>query len=140
MSVAELTLYYDGKCPFCTTEMSKLRQWDKHGRLAFVDIAAPDFNPVVLGIEMTELGRELYSQTSSGKILVGIDSLLAAYTKAGKSMYVFPLRFKLVRPLFTYLYRQFARNRYRMSQILRYKLPPQCDKDSCRTNFPFSEH
>jgi predicted DCC family thiol-disulfide oxidoreductase YuxK len=35
MSGVELTLYYDGKCPFCTTEMARLAGWDRAGRLAF---------------------------------------------------------------------------------------------------------
>ena len=38
MSLA-LTLYYDGRCPFCIAAMRRLRQWDTAGRLAFTDIA-----------------------------------------------------------------------------------------------------
>jgi len=34
----ELTLYYDGKCPFCSAEMRRLAGWDRANRLDFVDI------------------------------------------------------------------------------------------------------
>lgn len=38
-----LTLLYDAACPVCALEMDHLRQRNRDGRLAFVDIAAPDF-------------------------------------------------------------------------------------------------
>jgi predicted DCC family thiol-disulfide oxidoreductase YuxK len=131
MSASQLTLFYDGNCPFCTAEMSRLRKWNETGKLSFVDIAVPGFDPAVLGVEMAALDRELHSQRPNGEVLIGIDSMLAAYTLVGKGFLVFPLRVKAFRPLLQYLYRKFARNRYRMSRLLGYQAVPQCDGAVC---------
>lgn len=130
-----LTLYYDGKCPFCALEMARLANWDRAGRLAFVDIAQPQFDPAHLGASMAELNLQLYSQRADGVVLVGIDSMLAAYTLAGRGALVWPLRVPLLRDLLSYLYRLFARNRYKMSALLGYKAPA-CADGACAIN-PF---
>lgn len=141
MSTADLTLYFDGNCPFCAAEMTRLRQWDKLKRLAFVDIAEAGFDSASLGVDMAALDRELHSRTADGAILVGIDSMLAAYTLVGKAWYVFPLRIKPLRPLLLHLYRKFARNRYRLSRLMGYQLQPRsqprCDAGVCRAEHPF---
>ncbi len=137
MNTSELTLFYDGNCPFCLAEMARLRNWNSVGKLTFVDIAEPDFNPAILGVDMAALDRELHSQKPNGEILVGIDSMLAAYTLVGKGFLVFPLRLKLLRPLLANLYRKFARNRYRISRLLGYKTIPHCDVTVCKRVNPF---
>ena len=77
MDTHELTLYFDGQCPFCAAEMRRLHSWDRAGRLRFVDIAEPGFDPGPLGVSLAALNRELHSWTSSGQRLVGIDSMIA---------------------------------------------------------------
>jgi predicted DCC family thiol-disulfide oxidoreductase YuxK len=130
-----LTLYYDGKCPFCAHEMKRLGEWDRAGRLAFVDIMQPGFDPAHLNASMEDLDRQLYSQTPEGKVLVGVDSMLAAYTLVGRGYMVWPLRVPLLRGALSYLYRLFARNRYKMSALLGYKAPA-CEDGVCAIN-PF---
>lgn len=132
-----LTLYYDGKCPFCATEMARLRQWDKAGKLAFVDIAQPGFDPAHLNASMQQLNLQMYSQTAAGKVLIGVDSLLAAYTAVGRGSMVWPLRVPLLRAVLSFLYRAFARNRYTLSRALGYKAPPACDAGVCAHGNPF---
>ncbi|MES2899085.1 MAG: DUF393 domain-containing protein [Pseudomonadota bacterium] len=131
MTTAALTLYYDGKCPFCTTEMERLRQWDRHGRLGFVDIAAPGFDPSPLRVDMAELNREMYSMTADGQVLVGTRSILAAYSLVGRGWLVLPLRVPLLRDFLSWLYRLFARHRYAMSRLLGYRGKPQCSDGAC---------
>ena len=96
-----------------------------------------DFDPTVLGVDRAALDRELYSQKQTGEILVGIDSMLAAYTLVGKGFRVWPLRMKLLRPILAGLYRKFARNRYRMSRLLGYKVISQCEENICKRGNPF---
>ena len=133
--MSALTLYYDGKCPFCATEMARLGRWDRAGHLAFVDIAQPGFDPAHLNASMAELNLQMYSQTAAGEVLVGIDSMLAAYTLVGKGWLVWPLRVPLLRDALAWLYRSFARNRYKMSALLGYKAPA-CADGACAIN-PF---
>ncbi|SDP67340.1 Predicted thiol-disulfide oxidoreductase YuxK, DCC family [Rhodoferax sp. OV413] len=137
MNAPALRLYFDGQCPFCTAEMGRLRRWDSAGRLAFIDIAEDGFDPAQLGVDMAALNTELYSRTADGQVLVGIDSLLAAYSLVGRGWLVSPLRVRALRPLLASLYRGFARNRYRFSRLLGYQAVPACDAGVCRTGHPF---
>ena len=114
MSRPALTIYYDGKCPFCANGMDQLGAWDKAGKLAFVDIFIDGFDPAHLNASMAQLNLEIYSLTAAGEVLIGVDSLLAAYTLAGQGWRVWPLRVPVLRSVLAYLYRAFARNRYTM--------------------------
>jgi len=139
MTTPALTLYYDGNCPFCASEMSRLMRWNRDGRLAFIDIAESGFDPAPLGVTMADLDRELHGRTACGKMLVGIDSMLAAYTLAGRGWLVAPLRISWLRPVLAGLYRRFARNRYRFSRWLGYKPVARCKGGACRVGNPFLE-
>jgi predicted DCC family thiol-disulfide oxidoreductase YuxK len=135
MSTA-LTLFFDGQCAFCATEMQRLAGWDRANRLDYVDISLPGFDPAPLGATMEDLNLEMYSMTADGNVLVGVDSLLAAYTLVGKGYLVWPLRVPLLREFLAWLYRLFARNRYKMSDLLGYK-PPPCVGGVCTPGNPF---
>jgi len=140
MPAPALTLYFDGRCPFCVTEIGRLRGWDTAGRLAFIDIAEPGFDPAPLGVDMAALNRELHAATPGGALLVGIDSMLAAYTLVGRGRLVWPLRIRRLRPGLAALYRWFARNRYRFSRLLGYRLQAPlaaCDGATCAAKGPF---
>jgi predicted DCC family thiol-disulfide oxidoreductase YuxK len=132
-----LTLYYDGNCPFCLAEMKRMASWNHAGYLAFIDIATPGFDPALLGTDMAALNLQLHSQTADGTLLVGIDSMLAAYPLVGKGWMVWPLRVGWLRPLLGYLYRQFARNRYRISAWLGYRPVVRCEAGVCQVGNPF---
>ncbi|MEO5796933.1 MAG: DUF393 domain-containing protein [Rhodoferax sp.] len=137
MSTPALRLYFDGQCPFCMAEMARLRLWDTAGKLAFTDMAEDGFDPTPMGVDMAALNRELHSLTADGQVLIGIDSLLAAYTLVGRGWVVFPLRVKAFRPVLAALYRAFARNRYQFSKMLGYRPVPACEAGICRTGSPF---
>jgi predicted DCC family thiol-disulfide oxidoreductase YuxK len=137
MAGPDLTLYFDGHCPFCVAGMERLRGWNAAGRLAFVDIAAPGFDPAPLGVDMAALNRELHATTREGELLVGIDSMLAAYTLVGQAWRVAPLRVRMLRPLLARAYRWFARHRYGISKRLGYRLPAACDGATCSIGNPF---
>lgn len=132
----ELTLYYDGKCPFCSAEMRRLAGWDRVNRLDFVDMSQAGFDPSHLQLTMDDLNREMVSQRADGAVLIGVQSLLAAYTLVGKGWLVWPLRVPLLRDMLSWMYRLFARNRYKMSRLLGYKAPA-CDGATCSVGNPF---
>lgn len=131
MSARHLELFYDGHCPFCAAEMRRLGEWDRDGRLAFVDIAQPDFDCTPLGVDMAALDREVHGRTADGRLLVGIDCIFAAYSLVGFRWLVWPLRVPFLRPGLAVLYRGFARNRYRFSRWLGYRDMPACDDGVC---------
>jgi len=130
--MAELTLYFDDACVFCRREMARLRRWDRTGRLAFVDIAAPGFDPTPLGVTLAAMNTELHGQRADGAMLVGTSAILEAYTLVGRAWLVWPLRVPGLRPVLASVYRSFARNRYRISRWLRIDdARPACDGDRC---------
>lgn len=131
-----LTLYYDGKCAFCTREMLRLAGWDKQRKLAFVDIAQPGFDPAHLGLSVQDLNRELASKTARGQVLIGVDSMLAAYPLVGRGYLVWPLRVPGLRHALALSYRLFARHRYTISKALGYEMPP-CVDGVCGLGNPF---
>lgn len=135
--MSELTLYYDGRCPFCVAGMRRLHGWDRAGKLAFTDMAADGFDPSPLGVDLAALDRELHGRTQDGRVLAGIDCMLAAYTLAGRAWMVWPLRIKSLRPILARAYRWFARHRYAISRRLGLRLPPACDDGVCRVGNPF---
>ncbi|MGZ2746442.1 thiol-disulfide oxidoreductase DCC family protein [Burkholderia stagnalis] len=134
MNSAELALYFDGTCPFCVTEMQRLEQWNTRGRLAFVDIAEPGFDPASVGVDMAGLNRALHGRLRDGRVLAGIDSVLAAYTLIGRGWRVWPLRVPGLRTAAAMLYRHVARHRHALSRWLGYRAEPACDGMACRVD------
>ncbi|WP_240324384.1 thiol-disulfide oxidoreductase DCC family protein [Trinickia diaoshuihuensis] len=127
-----MTLYIDGNCPLCVAEVKRLRAWDRHRRLAFVDIAQPGFDPSPLGVELAALNRQIHAWTADGHRLVGIDTFVAAYTHVGKGWIVAPLRVPMLRPFFRAAYLVFARNRMRLSRWLGMGTLSECTTQACR--------
>ncbi|KFG93285.1 thiol-disulfide oxidoreductase [Burkholderia paludis] len=131
MGSSELVLYFDGRCPLCAAEIRRLGARDARRRLAFVDIAEPGFDPAPLGVELSALNRELHARLPDGRMLTGVDSILAAYTLAGGGWRVWPLRVPVVRRALTPLYRRLARDRHTVSRWLGYHADAACAGAAC---------
>ncbi|OXJ11875.1 thiol-disulfide oxidoreductase DCC family protein [Burkholderia sp. AU6039] len=132
MESSELVLYFDGRCPLCVAEIRRLRARDARHRLAFVDIAEPGFDPVPLGVDLPTLNRELHARLPDGRMLTGVDSILAAQALTGRRRLVRLLRVPVVRGALAPLYRRFARNRHAVSRWLGYRAEAPCDAAACR--------
>lgn len=137
MQSPELTLYFDGLCPFCSMEMQRLRRWNSAGKLAFVDIADANFSSQEIGVEMEDLDRELHGMSKEGQLLVGIDCILRAYSLVGRAYLVLPLRVNFLRPVFSRLYRKFAHHRYQISSFLGLKPHALCENGHCQMKHPY---
>ncbi|MBY4869806.1 MULTISPECIES: thiol-disulfide oxidoreductase DCC family protein [Burkholderia] len=131
MSSNELVLYFDGRCPLCAAEIRRLGARDRQHRLAFVDIAEPGFDPAPLGVDLSAMNRELHARLPDGRMLIGMDSIVAAYTLVGRHGLVWLLRAPAVRDVFAPLYRRVARNRYAVSRWLGYRTEARCDTRAC---------
>ncbi|QGZ40983.1 putative DCC family thiol-disulfide oxidoreductase YuxK [Pseudoduganella flava] len=132
MNGPELTLYYDGACPFCAAEAAALKRRDARGALAFIDIAAPDFRDCPPGTDLAALNARLHAVTRDGRLLQGLDSMQAAYTLVGLGWAVLLLRVRALRPALDWAYLRFARHRQRMSRWLGLAPAPRCDGTVCR--------
>jgi predicted DCC family thiol-disulfide oxidoreductase YuxK len=118
MNAAPITLLYDGACPICALEMSRLYRRDKHRRLRFVDISADGFDGSRYGSSKAEMMSLMHAVLADGRTLTGIDALHAAYSAVGLGWLWAPARWPLLRPYADALYARFARHRMRVSRAL----------------------
>lgn len=85
-----LKVFYDGSCSVCSTEMETYMRKDHGGRLAFVDIAAPDFDPEPCGIPLADFMYQLHAIDRAGRVYRGVEAFRAIWTAFPASL---PFRF-----------------------------------------------
>lgn len=81
----QVKLLYDGACPLCLREVNFLAKRDAgRGRVAFVDIAAPDYQPAAHGgIEFeTAMGR-IHALLPDGTVLKNVEVFRQIYEILG---------------------------------------------------------
>lgn len=113
-----LTVLYDAACPVCALEMDHLRARSTAGRLVFVDIAEPGFDPAPYGATLAELNAEIHARRPDGSMLRGIEVLRLAYAAVGLGWVLLPTGWAPLRPAFDAAYRLFARHRLAISGAL----------------------
>jgi len=110
-----LKVFYDGSCHVCSTEMFVYMRKDHGGRLEFVDISDPDFNPQNYGISLDDFTSRMHAIDRSGTVYRGVDAFQAIWRAfPGSSWYKFLgtlTDFPLVSPVARLSYRIFARLR-----------------------------
>ncbi|MFM7266534.1 MAG: thiol-disulfide oxidoreductase DCC family protein [Cyanobium sp.] len=121
-SPAALTVLYDGGCPLCVREVRFLESRDaRHNagnrRLAFVDIDAPDYNPVAHGgIDYREAMGRIHAIAADGSMLRDVAVFRRAYDLIGLGWLYAPTRWPLLGPLADGLYRLWAVARLRLTR------------------------
>lgn len=132
-----LTLYYDGDCPLCAREIRMLSRHASPQRLLLVDISAPDFDPLPLGLSLTTMQNCLHARWADGMWLLGLDASLWSWEAAGLGSWVTPLRWRPLRPLLEWGYRLFCRLRPHLARLPHPDGAARCRKgDSCSTQRP----
>lgn len=107
--------FHDGDCPLCAREVALLRRLDRRGRIRFVDIAAPDFDPTPLGKTRDELMDRMQARLPDGRWVEGVEVFRRLYAAVGLGPLVAPTRLPGVSHLLDLAYRAFARNRLRLT-------------------------
>ena len=108
--------------------MTKLKSLDNHNKLTLVDITDPDFHHCYPEIDVQHAHRILHGKLND-QLLYGLDVTYWAWRLVGKSMWVAPLRWPLIKPLADLCYLFFARYRQTLSRVL---MPNQSCDDRCR--------
>jgi predicted DCC family thiol-disulfide oxidoreductase YuxK len=112
--VFPLTVFYDGSCSVCAAVMKRYRAKNHGGRLAFVDISAPDFDPAAFGRTREEFMARMHVLDGRGRFYRGVDAFAAiwgALPGIGYRMLDRAIRLPGIHLLATLGYRLFARNR-----------------------------
>lgn len=120
-----LTILIDGECPLCKREAAWLGRRDRKGRLAFVDIAAPNFEPGEYGKTQDQLMGAIHAVTAEGEMVTGVEVFRLAYSAIGLGWLLAPTRWPLLRPIADAAYRVFARIRPRLQRR-------SCDTGRCK--------
>ncbi len=112
-----LTLYYDGSCPVCASEIQNLAARDAAGRLVMVDCSAGDFDTTGFPVTREEMMGAMHAQDAAGCWMSGVDVFIAAYGAVGMGWVSAFLSHPVVRPLADRGYPWIAQNRYRLSAL-----------------------
>jgi predicted DCC family thiol-disulfide oxidoreductase YuxK len=131
----QLTLFYDGFCPLCVAEMTRLQRLDVKQKLCFVDIQSPDFAERYPHLDYERVNARIYGQLDNGELITGLDVTYLAWKLVGKGWVYAPLRWPVIRWFADAVYVFFARYRYQISFVLTGKKRCQlCQRDASGQN------
>lgn len=110
-----ITVFYDGSCIVCSTEIQHYQRQDHAGRLVLVDISAPDFEPGAYHIDLQAFMYELHVIDRNGSVYKGTEAFWAIW-QAFPAFSLYGLMGRIitlpvVNPLARLCYRGFARIR-----------------------------
>ncbi len=116
---------YDGKCRFCRSQIAVLRRLDLTGRLEFLSLHDPRVAKDFPEIPMEDLMREMVAIDREGGVFAGVRALRMLSRRLPLLWpLAVPLHFPCSLPVWNWLYRFIARNRYRIAGT--------CDEGTCR--------
>ncbi|MBQ4799126.1 DUF393 domain-containing protein [Pseudoalteromonas sp. MMG006] len=125
-----MIIFYDGNCPLCSTEMTKLKQADTANNIKLEDLNAPDFNERYSYVDKDKAMTHLQAQTNSGEMIYGLDVTYQAWKTVGKYTWLKIFRLPVIRFFADCGYLFFARYRHSLSRLL---MPnTQCTNGQCR--------
>lgn len=126
----DLTLLFDGGCPLCLREVKILRRRDgSAGRLAFVDVDDPSYDPARYGgITYADAMGRMHALRADGAVIRDVEVFRQAYGLVGLGWLYAPTRWPLLRPLVDTIYRLWAR--WRLAITGRPSLDTLC-QDRC---------
>lgn len=126
-----LRIFYDGSCSLCTAKMELYRLKKHKGRLVFVDIGDPSFDPATYGIPMEAFMYEMHAIDAVGNLYRGVDAFRAIWQGLAPSTWYGLLGFLVSLPGVRFA----ARLVYRTIAGTRRYLPSghdACSDGSCR--------
>ena len=99
-------LLFDGDCPLCRREVNVLRRRDRgQGRIDFVDIASPDYDPSAhADISFEQAMGRIHAIAADGTILQDMEVFRRLYQAVGLGWIYTPTEWPLIRPLVDRLY------------------------------------
>lgn len=127
MNQWKFKLLYDGECPLCLREVRWLQRRNHAGRLAFEDIASPQFDPAPYGKSRAELSAVIHGVFPDGRIVSRLEVFRQAYRAVGLGWLLAPTGWPVLRWIFDALYTLFARYRIPIGRLF----GRSCPSGSC---------
>jgi len=110
-----IEMFYDGDCPLCVRETRMLSRMDRHKRIRFTNIAAPDFSPVSVGKTQDEFMAEMHGRMADGSWVKGVEVFRQLYSAVGFGPIVWLTRLPIMKQMLNAGYYVFAKNRLRLT-------------------------
>lgn len=127
VSTSSFTILIDNDCPLCRIEGRFLERLDRgRGRLRLIDIASPDYDAASTGVPYEQAMGEIHGLNANGETVTGMEVFRRAYAAVGWSWLWAPTGWSLLRPIFDFAYRVFAKHRLRLTGR------PACETGTCR--------
>jgi predicted DCC family thiol-disulfide oxidoreductase YuxK len=123
LSAPTFEVFFDGDCPLCVREIAMLRRMDRHARVRFTDIAAPDFDTEGLPPWDVLMDRIHGRRLDTGELVEGVEVFRALYEAVGFGWVVAWTRVRPLDRLLDRAYRAFASRRLRLTG--------RCDDRGC---------
>jgi predicted DCC family thiol-disulfide oxidoreductase YuxK len=79
MKSALLSVFFDGRCIVCSHEIDLYRKRDIDGRIAFIDIMDPRFDPASAGLDPVAIHDQMHAKKASGEVVTGVDAFIAIW-------------------------------------------------------------
>jgi predicted DCC family thiol-disulfide oxidoreductase YuxK len=113
----KLTMFYDGLCPLCQAEILFLSDRNQAGLLSFIDVNSNCYSADQVGVSCQQALDSMYAQYDDGELINGVDVFSAAYARANLSKLAWLFSRPSLRPILTWAYRFFAKNRHAISGL-----------------------
>ncbi len=108
-------VFFDGDCPLCMREVRMLRRMDRRSHIRFTDIAAPEFDPLPLGLDHSTLMARIHGRLPDGTLIEGVEVFRRLYSAVGLGPLVALTRLPGISHLMDLAYTVFAKNRLRLT-------------------------
>jgi predicted DCC family thiol-disulfide oxidoreductase YuxK len=112
-----LTIFYDGNCPLCATEMAHLKKHDAKNKIQLVNIHEDDFSTRYPSVCFDEAMKILHGHYNA-QLLLGLEVTHRAWTLVGKGFWVAPLNWPIIKTISHWVYLGLAKYRHQISVLL----------------------
>ncbi len=113
-----LTIYYDGQCPLCLAEVHFLKSRNKLGFLAFVDVAAPQYDEVTHQLSCQLALATMQGRLADGTQLEGVPVFAEAYKRVDLPTLAWLFSRPWLAPILKASYYVFAKYRHSISKVI----------------------
>jgi predicted DCC family thiol-disulfide oxidoreductase YuxK len=130
MNAYPLEFLYDGDCPICRYDVARMHKADRQGRLIFIDVTDPDFDPEIYGKTREALLARICARRADGVLVEGPEVFRLALSAVGYEWLVAPTRWPVFSQITETAYSWFARNRSTTARLfggLFSRITPECD-------------
>jgi predicted DCC family thiol-disulfide oxidoreductase YuxK len=86
-SAVQFTVFFDGRCIVCSHEIDLYRRKNKMGRLAFIDIMDPTFDPVALGLDPVKIHERMHGMRRDGTIVEGVETFVEIWKQLPETLF-----------------------------------------------------